>query len=184
LFCDGYEDRGVESAGVLAVEDVADEQTAVHLAGMAKRLSGRVTIYTNGDEGLSGKLEVATANEGDIGVDRRRIMMLEEAGSTESGGKVIVHLEDGAAVREGFMVHKPKNRVHGPFVGQLGIELMEKGFIKVSPPFNETTVKGVFATGDCASPFPAVVNAVAMGVVAAVGLAFQLQSEPKLAKED
>ncbi|KAK0654945.1 hypothetical protein B0T16DRAFT_395906 [Cercophora newfieldiana] len=177
LFCDGYEDRGAESVGVLAVGDMAEVQVAVHMARMAKRLSGRVTIYTDGDGELGSKLKEVIGGDGAIVVDGRRVVKLEKA-SAESGVKVLVHLDGGEIVKEGFLVHKPKTRVNGPFVSQLGLELTEKGVIKIAAPFNEASVKGVFAVGDCASLFPAVANAMAMGVFAAGGLAAQLQSEP------
>ena len=41
--------------------------------------------------------------------------------------------------------------------------------------FFETTVPGVFAVGDCATPLKAVTQAVAMGSFGAGGLASQLQ---------
>lgn len=75
-------------------------------------------------------------------------------------------------------VHKPKSEVNGPFVEQLGLEIAETGVIKTSPPTYETTVPGVFAAGDCASPIPAVSNALAMGAFVAAGLAMQLGAEP------
>ena len=75
-------------------------------------------------------------------------------------------------------MHKPKNQLNGPFVEQLSLEMTEMGVIKTSPPFYETSVAGVFAVGDCASPMPAVVNAVAMGAFAAGGLVGQLGAEP------
>lgn len=67
--------------------------------------------------------------------------------------------------------------MNGPFVKQLGLELTEVGIIKTTNGFHETTTPGVFAVGDCAAPMPAVVNAVAMGAFAAVGVAGQLGAE-------
>lgn len=57
---------------------------------------------------------------------------------------------------------------------QLGLEITEQGFIKTSPPFYGTNVPGVFAIGDCATPFKAVPQAIAMGTFAAGGIAGQL----------
>lgn len=75
-------------------------------------------------------------------------------------------------------MHKPKTQLNGPFVEQLSLEMTETGVIKTKPPFHETSVGGVFAVGDCGSPLPAVVNAVAMGALAAGGLVGQLGAEP------
>jgi len=78
----------------------------------------------------------------------------------------------------GEKAYKPQTQLNGPFAAQLGLELTETGLIKVAPPFNETSVTGVFAAGDCASPMPAVLNALTMGAFAAVGTTMQLHVEP------
>ena len=62
-----------------------------------------------------------------------------------------------------FKTHVPDASINGPFTKQLGVEVTEQGFIKTIPPFYETTVPGVFAVGDCATPMRAVTQAVAMG---------------------
>jgi gliotoxin/aspirochlorine biosynthesis thioredoxin reductase len=200
LFCDGYEDRGAASAGVLVGGEVSNAGAALHMARMAKRLSEKVKIYTNGDEELGRDLMVPAGKE-DVEIERRKVVGLEKNDGVGSG--VTVHLEDGAQMTDRFLVsthlprclmtvelqengqsnhlstqvNKPRGKVNGPFVSQLGLELTEMGVIKVTPPFHETSVKGVFAVGDCASPIPAVVNALAMGALAAGGLVAQLQSE-------
>ena len=75
-------------------------------------------------------------------------------------------------------MHRPKTEINGPFARDLGLELTESGDIKVSQPFCESSVKGVFAVGDCATPLQAVSQAVAMGGFSAGGLVTQLQFEP------
>ena len=65
-FCDGYEDQGAASVGVLAVGDVNHAGVALHMARMAKRLSRKVTVYASGDEELAKELVVAIEDE-DIG---------------------------------------------------------------------------------------------------------------------
>jgi thioredoxin reductase len=54
------------------------------------------------------------------------------------------------------------------------------GFIKTTPPFNETNVAGVFAVGDCGSMMKAGPQAIAMGSFAAAGLVAQLGAMGKL----
>ncbi|KAK0632611.1 putative thioredoxin reductase glit-like protein [Immersiella caudata] len=174
LFCDGYEDRGARSAGVLVGGDVSNAGIALHMARMAKRLSEEVKIYTNGDREFGRELTVSAGKE-DIEIEGRKLVRLDK----NDGSGVTVYLEDGAQMTERFLVNKPRGKVNGPFVTQLGLELTDMGVIKVTPPFYETGVKGVFAVGDCASPIPAVVNALSMGALAAGGLVAQLQSEPR-----
>ncbi|KAK4239025.1 hypothetical protein C8A03DRAFT_43329 [Achaetomium macrosporum] len=176
LFCDGYEDRGAASAGVLAVDDLGKAAHTLHVARMAKRLAEKVVVYTNGTPELLKEVAAALGPDPAIVLDDRRVIRLQKA--KEESSEVIVHLEDGTTVSHGFMTHKPKTQVNGPFVEQLGLEINEMGVIKTNPPFYETTVPGVFAIGDCASPMHAVVNALAMGAFAAGGLAAQLGAEP------
>lgn len=48
------------------------------------------------------------------------------------------------------------------------------GDIKVSPVFNETSMPGVFAVGDCATAMKSVTPAVAMGTGTAGAITMQL----------
>ncbi|OLN88015.1 putative thioredoxin reductase-like protein 1 [Colletotrichum chlorophyti] len=176
LFCDGFEDRGSDSAGVLAIGDIAKVPPALHLSRMAKRLAKKVVVYTNGASELSDQIVGALGQDPIITFDNRRVTRLEKV--KDGSSETIVHFEDGTSVSHGFVVHKPKSQINGPFVEQLSLELNEMGVIKTNQPFYETSVQGVFAVGDCASPMPAVVNAVAMGAFAAGGLVAQLGAEP------
>ncbi|UKZ72375.1 hypothetical protein TrVFT333_000004 [Trichoderma virens FT-333] len=176
LFCDGYEDRGASSAGVLAIGDVANVSPALNLARMAKRLAEKVVIYTNGATELMDQIVAALGSDPVITFDNRRVVRLEKV--DEDRSETIVYFDDGSSVSQGFLVHKPKTEVNGPFAKQLSLEMTETGAIKTNLPFYETSVNGVFAVGDCASSMPAVVNALAMGAFAAGGLAAQLGAEP------
>ncbi|ROV93149.1 hypothetical protein VMCG_08739 [Cytospora schulzeri] len=180
LFCHGYEDRGVQAAGVLAIGDVGNVFAAIHLARMAKRLASQVTIFTDGADDLAQQIVLALGDQS-IAVDKRRISKL--AKGTQGPSEVIVHFQDGESLAQGFIVHKPKSEINGPFVRQLSLELTEQAVIKTTQPFYESSVKGVFAVGDCATAIPAVTNAMAMGAFAAGGLISQLQSEPSIQSE-
>lgn len=76
-----------------------------------------------------------------------------------------------------LQVHKPKTKLNGPFAEQLGLELTPVGDIKVTQPFGETSMQGVFAVGDAVAPIKTVPVAAAGGAVASAGLAMQLQME-------
>jgi thioredoxin reductase len=143
---------------------------------MAKRLAKKVILYTDGSAELQQQVATALGNDSVISIDNRRVTRLEKV--KDGSSEVIVHLDDGSSVSHGFVVHKPKGQVSGPFVEQLSLEINDMGVIKTSQPFYETSVPGVFAVGDCAAPMAAVTNAVAMGSFAAGGLAGQLGAEP------
>ena len=45
----------------------------------------------------------------------------------DDGRGVVVYLEDGTVNNMALLTHKPRTRVNGPFVSQLGLELTEQG---------------------------------------------------------
>lgn len=66
--------------------------------------------------------------------------------------EVIVHFQDGSQEKEGFLGHKPKCQLKGPFAQPLGLDVTPMGDIKTGPPFLQTSVRGVFAALDDSSP--------------------------------
>ncbi|KAH8172389.1 pyridine nucleotide-disulfide oxidoreductase domain-containing protein [Sarocladium implicatum] len=182
LFCHGYEDRGAASSGVLALgPHSGSPPMAVHLSRMARRLTENVTLYTHNNPELATEIrklleQDKDARSGRIRVDDRQITNLK-SGSGNASSEMVMTFENGEEVTEGFLVHQPTCQVRGPFAQQLELELQPTGDIKTSSPFYETSVPGVFAVGDCATPIKAVSQAVAMGTLAAGGLAFQLGAE-------
>ena len=181
LFCHGYEDRGASSVGVLAVEDCAPPGPAMHVANYALRLSQKVVIYTNGDTATTSAISSALSALKPDSKSRRNISINDKKITKflkgRKGAEVEVVLENGEKKTEGFLAHKPVGRLNGGWVEQLGLETAPPGVIKVNFPFNETSVKGVFAVGDCATPMQAVAPAISMGGAAAAGVAASLEAE-------
>jgi thioredoxin reductase len=108
LFCDGYEERGQETVGVLALGPIANPARALHLARMALRLSESVTIYTNGNEQLAKEIQQA-AEESPVGAsglkfEARPIRRFEKGDVAKT---VIVHLGESESKTEGFLVRCP-----------------------------------------------------------------------------
>jgi hypothetical protein len=157
---------------------------------MARRLSEKVTVYTDGAVELSQTLEEPLKREGFELVTTPIAKINMESGH----GGVTVDLNDGSTRNEGFLVcppvlsyydtplinlkvHKPISEVNGPFAQQLSLQLTQGGDISVKPPFYETTsVPGVFAVGDCGSVGKAVAQATSTGLWCASGLVAQLQA--------
>lgn len=175
LFCHGFEQRDAESAGVLAIGDLANPKVVLHMAYMARRLAKSVVVYTDGADDVAEQVALGIKPGFNLTIERRSIERLSK-GTAPS--EVVVHLNGGVDQVQGFLVHRPKTEVNGPFARQLSLELTEGGDIKTSQPFFETSVSGCFATGDCATFMKAVTSAISMGALGSGGLASQLQMIP------
>ncbi|KAF7918544.1 uncharacterized protein EAE98_009787 [Botrytis deweyae] len=174
LYCHGWEERDVPSSGILAEGEIANVVVSLHVARQALRLSKETTIYTLGNEKLAIDITAATATAPTMKVDSRPIKKLTK-GSERA--EVIIHFEDGTTKVEGYLVHKPKTVLRGDLAQQLGLDLTPQNTIKVNPPFNQTSVKGVFAAGDAANPMQTVTQAIFSGTVCGGGAPLQLQAE-------
>ncbi|PHH90386.1 hypothetical protein CDD83_3836 [Cordyceps sp. RAO-2017] len=168
LFCHGYEDRGAPSVGVLAVAPVVVPFLVLHMAENAAQLGERVVIYTNGNAELTEQLGST------FEVEPRPIRRLVDKAGTDC---VTVELADGTARDETFLVHNPQTGVKGPFVAQLGLETTPMGDVQAKAPTYQTSVRGVFAAGDCITPYKVIPGALSSGCNAAVAASTQLQAE-------
>jgi len=168
LFCSGYEDRGGPSVGVLAVDvNLADPFKALHVAHMAGRLAERVRIYTDGNNELASNITGELKSEEVYVIEPRKVVKLSP--SSENPLSIVVHLEDGTEFTESFIAHTPRTEVNGPFAQQLGLELTPMGDIQTFPPFQTTSMPGVFAAGDCGTMIKSVLTAMMHGGLALVG---------------
>lgn len=141
----------------------------------AQKFAEVVSIYTNGNEQLGEDIRKVLIErgepEGDIRVDNRKITRL--ARDPESSG-IIVHLDDGETKTESFLVHQAHTRPNQDIVRQLDLETNERSDIVTKMPFYQTNVSGVFAAGDCASPFKMIVSNIFQGSNAGAGIAREL----------
>lgn len=168
LFTFGFEHRGSSSAGILAVGFAGSPFHSNILVDDARKFTNKVTIYTNGDEDLLRGIQSAAVHN-DTRYDSRKIK-----GFMKQAQSILLEFEDGETAEEAFIVHQPGTRVNPSFVEQLGLDLNERGDIVTKMPFYQTSAEGVFAAGDCASPFKIISNAVLMGANAGAGIAREL----------
>lgn len=145
------------------------------------RLGEKVTIYTHGNEAVNLAIKALIATVGsetktatNISVDDRKITKFVK-GSNK--GELTIFFADGEYKFEGFLAHKPKGELNGPWKEQLGLETTSSGDFKVSFPFNETSVLGVFAAGDCSTVMKAVGSATYGGSLVAAGVATSIGAE-------
>ena len=174
LFCHGYEEKGSPSSGVLAIQGCANVPLALHMAENAAQLTPKVTIYTNGAEQLQKDIASFKGPHSAFETDARPIRRLVKE---PHAADVTLEFEDGSRKTESFLTHNPNTYVKGPFVSQLGLELSPTGDIQAPAPFYQTSVRGVFAAGDCITPYKVTPGAISSGCNASVGAATQLQAE-------
>lgn len=138
-------------------------------------MADQMTLYTDGDEKLANGLEDALKDApAPMSVDSRKIAKLVKE---PIRSQIRLEFADGTSKVEGFLAHKPKTKLRGALAEQLGLEFTPMNTIKVNPPFNQTSVKGVFAAGDCSSPMQTITAAMFAGTCVGGGAPLQVQAE-------
>jgi thioredoxin reductase len=175
LYCHGWEEKGNPSAGMLAEGDTGSVVPALHFARQALRMVDQVTLYTHGNSQLAAELQAALdAAPAPMTINPKRITKLTKA---PERARITLHFEDGTSTTEAFLAHKPKTKLRGDLAQQLGCALSPMGLVVVNPPFNQTSVKGVFAAGDCCSPMHTITSALSSGTCTGGGAPLQIQAE-------
>lgn len=150
-YCHGYEAKR-KKTGVIATGE-----RAMHYAPLIKNLTNDLTFLTNGGEAFT----------------------TDQADKLQQHGIPLIHKEITTINhREGYVSSlifsdgskEPFEAVYAavPFIQhsdiptQLGCELTEQGYLKISP-MQETSIPGIYACGDNSNPMRSVANAVAAG---------------------
>ncbi|KAL3964933.1 hypothetical protein ACCO45_001937 [Purpureocillium lilacinum] len=132
MFCHGFEERGAESAGVLAAGMMTSADMLAHIAPMVKRLARSVTV-------------------GKIRFDTRRIARValahppklhhhhhhhqdeeEDSSSSDDAAStaVTLHFDDGTSATEGFVANHPAVQQRaGNLVAELGLQVGAAGSV-------------------------------------------------------
>ncbi|KAI9721617.1 MAG: hypothetical protein M1828_005108 [Chrysothrix sp. TS-e1954] len=174
LFCHGYEERGSDRAGLLAVDFMAQKQMAMTVGCMAKNLAKNVTVYTNGNTEFASEIKEGASAQ-NLDIDTRKVAKLQHVDNGSTGVRVKVHFEDGDADKLGFIAHTPRTEPSTPWHTQLGLETTPTGDFKVNQSFGESSnVSGVYAIGDTGNMFKAVTIAIYSAGAAAAGIASSL----------
>lgn len=179
LFCDGFEERGAASAGVLGVGMYAPAAFLAHVGLLAKRLSSHLTLYTDGDAGLPAALPPSHLSADKITIETRKIAKLAMK-NYPAESTVVVLFEDGSTREEGFLSGHPFMAQAAPFAEQLGLEMKNDAggpLIVLKNGMGETSVPGCFAAGDAAVAIKGVVQATYTGSMAGLGLAKEVMHD-------
>jgi len=157
-YCHGYEVRN-ERTGILANGDIA-----FHYAQLISNWTKDLTVFTNGKSTLN-QDQADKIKKNNISIIEKEINALNH----DNGSIQEIVFSDNSTFQLKAMYTRPDFEQHCKIPEALGCELTEEGFLKVDM-FQKTTVDGIFACGDNASPFRAVSNAVAAGNIAGAAL--------------
>lgn len=153
-YCHGYEFRG-RKTGILATGE-----KAMHLAGLVHNLSPDLALLTNGNPELNSE-QMAKLFNRRIPIHTQAITALEH----QDGQLRQVIFADGSALDlEALYAALPFTQ-QSDIPDQLGCAITGSGHIQVDA-FQQTTVPGVYACGDNASPMRSVASAIASGNLA------------------
>ena len=155
-YCHGYEVRN-ERTGLLG-----NEEFSFDLSRLVSNWTNDLTLFTNGTCTLTIK-QMEKLAQHRIKIVEEKIERLEHM----KGHLKKIIFRDGNAIAINVIYAPTPFEQHCIIPESLGCELSEEGYIKIDP-FQETTVKGVYACGDNATRIRTVANAVAMGTT--VGL--------------
>lgn len=164
-YCDGWEVRDQP----LAV--YADSTAAFHQATLIQHWASQLTVFTGGAEVFDAAQAALLAKHG-IQVLTTPVAALEGDGGQLTG----VRLADGTVHACRAMFVRPGMAQRMTFAQDMGCALTPSGHVQVDV-LGRTSVAGVYAAGDIASPMRSVALAVAQGSAAGAGVNHALISE-------
>ena len=161
-YCHGYEVRNTKT-GILGNGDYAFE-----LSKMILNWTKDLTIYTNGKSTLSDE-QVEKLHFHNIKIVEKEIKKVNHIG----GHLQNIEFSD-ATSKPLLALYSPRPFVqHCSVPESLGCELTEDGYLKVNS-LQETSVEGIYASGDNVTRMRTVANAVAMGTTAGMSTSKKL----------
>ncbi len=164
-YCHGYEVHGGD-IGILA-----DGETALELCQLIQHWAGSLTLYTNGPSRLDAEQRSRIESLNIPLVD------LEIEGLEHVDGRLSHwRFRDGSSAQPTAVFARTAFRQHSPLPQALGCELTESGHIEVDA-FQQTSVSGVFAAGDCATQLRTVSVANSQGTIAGVAVNMELMKK-------
>lgn len=164
-YCHGYEVKGEKIALLM------NGEMAFEMARMLHHWNKDLTLLTNGKSTLTNEqVRKLTANSIRI-IEDEVVEIEEEAGQLKS---IVFKNEPKLNIKS--LYARPAFIQHAGVYQNLGCELTETGIIKVNEQY-QTTVAGVYAAGDCASPLRGLSTVTAAGTVAGVMINRELIAE-------
>ncbi|AYN66815.1 NAD(P)/FAD-dependent oxidoreductase [Euzebyella marina] len=153
-YCHGYEFKH-QRTGIMA-----NGERGFHLASLVKNLTDELTIFTNGNNDFI-DVQTLQLKSNNIQVNDKKIIELVHKKGTIQ--KVV--FDEGSSQNLDALYASIPFEQHCPIPQQLGCELDDMGYLSVDP-FQQTSLKGVFACGDSTTRLRSVANSVNSGNIA------------------
>ncbi|RGP67696.1 thioredoxin reductase [Fusarium sporotrichioides] len=164
----------VTSAATLITSDDKESiESAILSAHLARQYTPDITLLVNGFRHVDQHTHViATVGRG-FKVNSKAIKLFSR-GDPES---VTVEFEDGTKTFYGFIAHKPQSGIVGSFARELDLEMTPQGRIVAEGDFHETSIRGIFAAGSCASMIDDEGMEISSGMAAGMGASLQIAED-------
>ena len=150
-YCHGYEIRN-EVTAILGNGDLSFD-----LARLISNWTNKLTLFTNGFATFKSEQRESLENHG-MNLVEKEIERLEH----HNGYVKNIIFKDGSTATTKAIYAPVTFEQHCSIPESLGCQITSEGYIQTDP-FQETTVKGVFACGDNVTRMRTVANAVGMG---------------------
>jgi thioredoxin reductase len=164
-YCHGYEVRS-QATGILGNGDFAYE-----FAKMVHNLSKELSIFTNGPANFTPEQGEKLWEHGIKIIESPLKELVHQNGQLEE-----VLLENNISIPLKALYARLPFVQHCDIPITLGCDLTDQGYLQVSP-MQQTSVEGIYACGDNASPLRSVANAVASGATAGAMINRELVNE-------
>jgi thioredoxin reductase len=153
-YCHGYEVR-YQPTGIIGNGEYGFEFSA-----LISNWTDNLTLFTNGPSTTTSK-QSEILHSRNIRIVEKEIAALQHL----NGHLQAVIFKDGSMSAISSVYARAEFHLHSGIPEKLGCDLTESGHLKVDP-MQKTSIGGVFACGDNASPMRTVANAVATGTTA------------------
>ncbi|NUY81921.1 NAD(P)/FAD-dependent oxidoreductase [Flavobacterium sp. MAH-1] len=155
-YCHGFEVKNQKTA------IFGDGDTAFDFTRLIFNWTKDITLYTNGFSKLTAIQRQQLLQHG-IPVVEKEIARLEH----NEGRVSAIHFKDSSSTSVEVIYSPRPFEQHSKLPEKLGCALTDEGYLKVDA-FQETSIQGIFASGDSTSRMRTVANAVASGTVAGI----------------
>ena len=157
-YCDGYEVRGQ------AIAVYGTDEASLHLVMMLRNWTDRLVLCAADVQDIPAELCEKLTRHG-IKVIEQPVAALESTGTQLQALRFV----DGTSLACDALFIRPKTSHRTTFAFDLGCKVNEHNVVQVDLR-GRTSIQGVYAAGDIASPMRSVAIAVAQGAAAAYGI--------------